>query len=192
MKVNIFPNVRSQSQAFPNTNSKFPRHTNECLIPNWLRAKELKFRRIFLINDIKENGINGDTAIHVDLESMIPPQNLGGAANINSSVEQHLALSDIRNKVGCVLCELESVESSGESEELAGPGWLRTGLNRSRAEEGALVEDGHVGGGVVDWGDVGVGDVDGEEELGVEEWEVELEGSEVDGDEMEGRVLWFC
>ncbi|RDX63274.1 hypothetical protein CR513_58314, partial [Mucuna pruriens] len=101
-------------------------------------------------------------AIHVDLKAMVPPQNPGGAGDIDGGVEDHLAACDVLNKAGGVVGELERLEASREAEELTGAGRLGAGLDLSRAEEGTLVEDGHGGGGVVNGGDVGVGDVDGE------------------------------
>lgn len=88
-----------------------------------------------------------------------------------------------------MVSQLEPVEPSGKSQDLAGLGRLGAGVYLGGAEVRAVVEDRHGGGGVVDRRHVGVGDVYGEDELGVQDWEVKLEGGEVDGDEVEGWVL---
>lgn len=63
-------------------------------------------------------------AIHADHKVMVPPKNPGGASDINSGVECHLALGDIGNKARGVLSELESLEARGESKKLTGTRWL--------------------------------------------------------------------
>lgn len=126
--------------------------------------------------------------IHVHLEFMVPPQHLGGPPNIHRRVQHHLPPRHVGEELLSVVGQLEAAEPSWEAEHLAGPRRLRAGLDRSRSEERAGVEDRHLGVGVVDGGDVGVSDVDGEDHLGVEGGEVELEGGEFDGDEVEGGV----
>ena len=137
--------------------------------------KDLQLRLVLLFHDVKKQRINGYVTVHVHHELMIPPQDLGGAGDVDGGVEHHLPLGDVGDEAGGVVGELEAVEAGGEAEELAGLGGLGAGQDVSGAEEGAFVEDGHGGGGVVDGSDVGVGDVDGEDEVGVEEGEVELE-----------------
>lgn len=128
-------------------------------------GEDFKFGGVFLINNIKKNRIDGDMAIHVYLELMVPPNDLSGAGNIDGSIKDHFAARDVMEEARGVVGELERVEASGEAEELAGARGLGAGLDLSGAEEGALVEDGHGRGGVVDWCDVWVGDVDCEKNL---------------------------
>ncbi|GMN60181.1 hypothetical protein TIFTF001_029270 [Ficus carica] len=130
-------------------------------------------------------------AVHVDPELVVPPQDPRRAADIHGGVEQHLSLGHVGEEPSPVVSQPETVEPGRQPQELARPRRLGAGLDVGRAEELALVEDGHGGGGVMDGGDVGIGDVDGQDELGVEDWEVELEGGEVDGNQMESGVLWL-
>jgi len=132
-------------------------------------GEDFKFGGVLLINDVEKDGINGDVAVDVDLEVMVPPHDLGDAGDVDGSVEHHLAARDVLEEALGVVRELERVETGGKAEELAGAWRLRAGLNLSRAEERTLVEDGHGGGGVMDGSNVGVSDVDGEEKLCVEE-----------------------
>lgn len=147
---------------------------------NFSSNKNIQLGLVFLINDVKKQRINGDVTVHVDHKLVLPPQNFGRTSNIHSGVEHHLALAHVGDKAGGVVGQLEPVEPSREAEQLAGLGGLRAGVDVSRAEERAFVEDGHSGGGVVNGGDVGVGDVDGEHDVGVEDRDVELERGEVD------------
>ncbi|KAM1100282.1 hypothetical protein FF1_006721 [Malus domestica] len=156
-----------------------------------MKKTNLHLRLIFLINNIKKNRINGQVTIHVDLKLVVPPQNPCRTDNIHSGVQHHLPPRRVGNKASGVVGHLEAVEASWKEDLLGGLGGLRACLDLGGTEEGALVEDGHGGGGVVDGGDVGVGDLDGEDELGVEEWEVELEGGQLDGHDVEGGVLWL-
>ncbi|KAI9072708.1 hypothetical protein K1719_045355 [Acacia pycnantha] len=145
-----------------------------------LCGKHVQLRAVFLINNIQEQGINGDMAIHVHLELVFPPENLGRTTDIHSGVEHHLTLGDISHKARGVVGQFQAVKSSREVEQLAGAGRLRAGLHLGRAQKRTLVVDGHGGRGVVDRGDVGVGDVYGEGEAGIEDWKVELQRGEVD------------
>ena len=106
---------------------------------------------------------------------MVPPQHLRGTTDIHSRVQHHLAPRHVSQELDGVVSELHAVEPSREAEQLARLRTLGAGLDLGGAQQGAVVEDGHGGGGVVDGHDVGVGDVDGEDELDVEDWEVELE-----------------
>lgn len=142
--------------------------------------KELKLGSIFLIQYIKEHGINGEMAVHVDLELVTPPQHFCDSPNVHARVQNHLPFRDVGDEPAAVVGQLEAVEPGRETEDLAGPGLLRPGVDPGRAEEGAVVEDGHGGGGVVDGGHVGVGDVDGQDELGVHHRRLHFEGSELD------------
>lgn len=135
------------------------------LTPQRRCGEYFKLGGVFLINDVEKHGIDGDVAVHVDLEVMVPPHDPGGAGDINRGVEEHLAARDVVEEARGVVSELERVEACGEAEELAGAGRLGAGLNLSRAEKRTLVEDGHGSGGVVDGGDIRVGDVDREENL---------------------------
>lgn len=132
-------------------------------------GEDFKFGGVLLINDVEKDGINGDVAVDVDLEVVVPPHDPGYASDVDTSIEDHLATRDVLEETLGVVRELEPMETGGKPEELAGAGWLGASLDLSRAEEGTLVEDGHGGGGVVDRSNVGVGDVDGEKNLCVQE-----------------------
>ncbi|WVZ01901.1 hypothetical protein V8G54_022707 [Vigna mungo] len=132
-------------------------------------GEDFKFGGALLINDVEKDGINGDVAVDVDLEVVVPPHDPGYASDVDTSIENHLATRDVLEETLGVVRELEPMETGGKAEELAGAGWLGASLDLSRAEEGTLVEDGHGGGGVVDGSNVGVGDVDGEKNLCVQE-----------------------
>lgn len=129
--------------------------------------ENLQFGLIFLINHIKEHRINGNMTVHVDLKPVIPPQYLRRTLDIHFGFKQHLSLRDVGKELSSVVGQLEPVEPSRDVEQLAGAGRLGSGLDGSGAEERALVEDGHGGGGVLDGSDVGIDDVYGQDELGV-------------------------
>lgn len=148
-------------------------------------------RLIFLINDVKEDGVYRHVAVDVDLEAVVPPQQLSRALYIHSGVQNHLPAGHVSQEVLGVVGQFQPTKASREAYHLAGARRLGAGFDAGGAEEGAGVEDGHLGRGVLDGGDVGVGDVDGEDDVGVEDGEVEVEGGEVDGDEVEGWVPWL-
>lgn len=144
-----------------------------------LIKKELKLRSVFLIKDIKEDGINGEMAVHVDLEFVTPPQHFRKTPNVHTRIQNHLSLGHVGDEPAAVVGQFQAVEPGWKTQNLTRPGLLRTGIDLGRAEEGTLVENGHSGGGVVDGSDVGVGDVDGEDELRIHHRRFELEGSEL-------------
>ena len=118
-------------------------------------------------------------AVHVDLELVTPPKHSCNSPNIHTRIQNHFSFHDVGDEPAAVVGQLQAVESGWEAEDLTGPGLLRTGVDLGRAEEGAVVENGHGGRGVVDGGHVGVGDVDGQDELGVNYRRLQLEGSEL-------------
>lgn len=145
---------------------------------------------VLLVDDVEEDGVDDDTAVDVDTEAVRPPEDLGGAGDVNGGVEGHLTAGGVGEESRDVVGELEAVKAGREVEELAGHGGLGAGVEEGGAEVGAGVKYGDDGGSVVDGDEVGVGDVDGEGEVDVEEGEVEAEGGEGDGDEVEGGVSW--
>lgn len=58
-------------------------------------GEDFKFGGVLLINDVEKDGINGDVAVDVDLEVVVPPHDPGGASDVNGGVEDHLAASDV-------------------------------------------------------------------------------------------------
>lgn len=58
-------------------------------------GEDFKFGGVLLINDLEKDGINGDVAVDVDLEVVVPPQDSGGASDVDGGVEDHLAASDV-------------------------------------------------------------------------------------------------
>lgn len=80
-------------------------------------------------------------AIHVHLETMVPPQHLGGAADIDGGLQHHLPAADVGQELLGVVGELDAAEAGGEAEQLAGARRLGAGLDGGGAEERAGVVD---------------------------------------------------
>lgn len=156
-----------------------------------LSIENLHLRLAILINHIKKHRIDDDVAVHVYLEPLSPPtpQHLGLPLDIHGGLQLHLSARHVSRELGGAPRELLPLEASRQAQDPAGVGALRAGVHPRRAEQRALVEDGHGGGAVLDGDDVGVADVHGEDEIGVERrGEVDPEGGELDGGQVEGGV----
>ncbi|KAJ4978501.1 hypothetical protein NE237_009281 [Protea cynaroides] len=147
---------------------------------------------VLLVDDFKEDGIDDDVAVHVDVETVGPPEQPGRAAYVDGGVQDHLPSGYVGEEAGGVVRdEFEAVEPCRESEQLARLGGLGAGVDLGGAYQGAVVDDGHDGRRVLDGDKVGIRVVDSEDELGVDYGEVEFEGVEGNGDQMEGWIPWF-
>eukprot|EP00262_Sarcandra_glabra_P003200 TRINITY_DN1376_c0_g1_i7.p2 TRINITY_DN1376_c0_g1~~TRINITY_DN1376_c0_g1_i7.p2 ORF type:complete len:147 (-),score=14.12 TRINITY_DN1376_c0_g1_i7:213-653(-) len=129
--------------------------------------EEFQLRLVFLLDNVEVYRINGNSAVHVDLELVDPPKHLRRTCNVHGGVEDHLPSSHVGEEPSAVVSQLDSGEPSRELKDLARFRRLRAGEDLGGAEERAVVEDRHGGGGVFDGCDVGVSDVDGQDEFDV-------------------------
>lgn len=83
-KTDLIPFTKKKRKRKKN----YHRHSHNCKSnKNKISSNEdFQLGPIFLINHVEEQWINGDMAIHADLEVMVPPQHLRCTPNIHSRV----------------------------------------------------------------------------------------------------------
>lgn len=150
---------------------------------------ELHLGAVLLLDDIEEDGVDGDVAVDADGEGPRPEQHGGLAGDLDGSVQLHVAARDVGEDGAGAVRELDAVEARREVEQAAGGGGLAAGVEAGRAEERAAVVDGDGGGPVAHGHHVGVGGVHGEGEPDVQRRRrPEVERRQADGDELEPGV----
>lgn len=150
---------------------------------------ELHLGAVLLLDDLEEDGVDGDVAVDADGEGPGPEEQGRLAGDLDGGVELHVAARDVGEDGARAVGELDAVEARREVEQAAGGGRLAAGVEARRAEVRAAVEDGHGGGPVPHGHHVGVGGVHRQGEPDVQRRRrTEVEGRQADGDELEPGV----